>query len=342
MRPSYLLLPLALLAACGEKVPPAEKIDTGPKLVKAIKVGAAGTAAEATYSGEVRARVETILGFRVPGKIAARLVDAGARVKAGQPLARLDPADQQLAAVQAEANRSLAAAELRRSQELQQKNFISAAALDVKHTAAQVAETQARLAQNQTAYTTLVADAPGVIAAVLAEPGQVVAAGQGVLRLARDGEREVAIAIPESRLASLKVGAGGTVTLWSGKTYQGVLRELAPAADAATRTFAARVRIVDADADSALGMTATVRFAQEKTAALVVPLAAILQQGQGNQGAAVWVIAADGSVSQRAIAVTRYGDAGAEVGAGLTAGETIVAAGAFKLAAGEKVKVAQP
>ncbi len=335
---TYLTLLIAMVA-CGEKAPPAEKIDTGPKLVKALKVGAGETASEEVYSGEVRARIETLLGFRVGGKIVERLVDVGARVNAGQVLARLDSADQQLTATQAEANRALAAAELKRTQDLRQKNFISQAALDVKETAATAAAAQATLAKNQAAYTTLIADAAGVVSAVLAEPGQVIGAGQAVFRLARDGEREVAFAIPESRLAGLKVGADSTVSLWSGKTYRGVLRELAPAADPATRTFAARVKIVDADDTAALGMTATVRFAREGAAELIVPLAAILQQGDKP---AVWVIAADGLVRQQPIDVARYGDAGAVVAAGLSGGETIVAAGAFKLSNGERVRVAQP
>jgi len=343
------LLVLPFLVACGEKAPP-QTIDTGPRIVKALKVGAGGTASAGSaantgaaqddrYSGEVRARIEAPLGFRIGGKLVDRLVDVGARVRPGQPLARLDAADQQLALAQAEANRALADAELKRTQELRQKNFISQAALDGKQTAATAAAAQAKLAKNQAAYTTLVADAPGVIAAVLAEPGQVVGAGQQVFRLARDGEREVAIAIPESRLAGLKVGAAATVELWSGKSFQGRLRELAPAADAASRTFAARVRIVDADADIALGMTASVRFAQPAASEIVVPLAAILQQGE--HGAAVWVIGADGAVSQRPVEIARYGDQGAVVAAGLQVGETIVAAGAFKLAAGEKVRIAQ-
>lgn len=330
---------LPLLAACSEKAPQ-EKPEAAVKVVKALKVGAGATpngVAENRYSGEVRARVESTLGFRVGGKIVARLADAGTRVKIGQPLARLDPADQQLAAAQAEANRAFAVAELKRTQELKAKNFISQAALDAKQTAAAAAAAQAQLAKNQAAYTTLTADADGVIAAVLAEAGQVVAAGQGVFRLARDGAREVAISIPEGRVVGLKVGAAATVEVWAGKTYQGVLRELAPAADAATRTFAARVTIVDADAAVALGMTATVSFAQPQAESVVVPLAAILQQGDR---AAVWVIGADGTVSQRPVEVGRYGDAGAVLRSGLSPGETIVAAGAFKLTAGEKVRIA--
>jgi len=337
-----ILLPLVLaLAACGEKSPPPAAPTQATKLVKMLKVGAGDTANEQRYSGEVRARYESTAGFRVGGKIVERLVDAGARVKAGQPLARLDPSDARLTATQAEANRALAAADLQRTQDLREKNFISQAALDAKQTAAKAAEAQAGLAKNQATYTTLSADAAGVVAAVLAEPGQVVAAGQGVFRLARDGEREVAISIPESRVAGLKVGAGATVELWAGeerKPYKAVLRELAPVADAATRTFAARVSILDADAAIALGMTASVSFAQAAEEKIVVPLAAIMQQG--NQ-AAVWVIGKDNAVTQRPVEVERYADAGAVLKSGLAVGEHIVAAGAFRLTAGEKVRIAE-
>jgi RND family efflux transporter MFP subunit len=336
---------LAAVSGCGEKSPPPDTFSGGPRLVRVLKVGTDEAATEHRYSGEVRARYETTLGFRVGGKIIERLVDVGAHVKAGQPLARLDAADARLTATQAEANRALAAAELKRTQELKAKNFISQAALDAKDTTAKAAEAQAQLANNQSSYTTLLADAAGVVASVLAEPGQVVSAGQGVFRVARDGEREVAVNIPESRIAGLKVGAGGTATLWAGqangtgKTYRGVLRELSPMADPATRTFAARVSIVDADPGVALGMTATVSFAQAGAERIVVPLAAILQLGEK---AAVWVIAQDDTVSQRVIQVERYGDSGAVLRGGLDPGETIVAAGAFKLVAGEKVRSAAP
>jgi len=349
----WYLIVLSLLAACGEKLPPPDAASSGPKLVKAMKVGTDGTtpvvgadsaspqtASENRYSGEVRARHESQLAFRVGGKLVARLVDAGARVKAGQPLARLDPADAQLTVVQAEANRSLAAAELQRTQELKAKNFVSQAVLDAKVSTAQSAAAQAQLAKNQAGYTTLSADTAGVVVAVLAEPGQVVAAGQGVFRVARDGEREVAIAIPEAHLGGLKVGSGGTAQLWAAggdKIYRVVLRELAPAADPATRTFAARVTLLSAPADLPLGLTATVSFARAATAQIIVPLAAILQQGER---AAVWIIGQDNTVSQRVVEIERYSDAGAVLKTGLSAGESIVAAGAFKLVAGEKVRVA--
>jgi len=346
---SFALLSLFLLAACDRQAPATQTASPAttapPRLVKAMKVGADATASEHRYSGEVRARIETTLGFRVAGKLIERRVDAGARVARGDVLARLDPTDQQLAVTQAQASRALAAAELKRTQELREKNFVSAAALDARQAAAQAAEAQANLAQNQAAYTQLLADASGVVAAVLAEPGQVVGAGQPVFRLARAGEREVAIAIPESRVTALKVGAGATVRLWANagaateKLYRGELRELAPAADPATRTFAARVRILDADADVALGMTAAVTFAgsPDGQIAIVVPLAALLQDGERT---AVWVIGENGQVSRRPVTVMRYADAGAVLSGGLTAGETIVAAGAFLLVDGEQVRVA--
>lgn len=346
LSPVLLLLCPFLISACGEKTPAPGSGQAQPPLVKALTIGDGGTSGEILeqrYSGEVRARIETTLGFRIGGKLVERRVDAGTRVTPGQVLARLDPGDQQLAIAQAEATRQLAAAELKRTQELRERNFISAAALDAKESAARAAEAQAHLARNQASYTTLVADAPGVIAAVLAEPGQVVTAGQGVLRLARDGEREVAIAIPETRFAGLKVGMAATVRLWAGaneKTYAGILRELSPVADPATRTFAARVSLRDADPGVALGMTANVSFAATPGGQIIVPLAALLQRADGQAGTAVWVIGADGVIHQRPVEVARYADAGAIIASGLATGETIVAAGAFKLVEGETVRIA--
>ena len=335
MNPLALVLAATLVAACSEKpLPPAP-----PKVVRTLIVGAAESAGTPSYSGEVRARYETPLGFRVGGKIAVRLVDAGARVKAGQPLARLDAADAALQAEQADASRALAEADARRFRDLRARNFVSQAALDAKETALTAASARAGLARNQSTYTTLAADHAGIVAAVLAEPGQVVTAGQPVLRVARDGEREVAIALPEGAFAGLKPGAEAEIGLWSGgRTYGGRLRELAPAADPATRTYAARVSVTDADEALALGMTASVRFAVAGRAPLpVVPLAALHQQG-GEP--AVWVVGADRAVSLRKVRVAAYTDAGAAVAEGLTAGERIVAAGVHKLTAGEKVRLA--
>lgn len=339
MKAIVLSLPLVfVLAACGEKSPPATVEPAGPRLVKAIEVAAVDPAGDRRYSGEVRARHETTLGFRVGGKIVERLVDAGARVKPGQALARLDPADAALAASQAEANAALAAADLKRARELREKNFVSQAALEARETAAKAADAQAKLARNQMAYTTLTADAAGIVSVVLAEPGQVVSTGQGVFRVARDGEREVAISLPEAALAGIRPGSPAEVALWAdGQTFAGRVREIAPAADPATRTFTARVAIVGAPPDLPLGLTATVRFPHEGERRIVVPRSALFQEGERP---AVWVIGKDNAVELRAVEIERHGDAGAILKSGLVVGEHVVAAGAFKLTAGEKVRVA--
>jgi RND family efflux transporter MFP subunit len=336
MKPAFLpLLAAIFLAACSDKATPPPQ---PPAVVKTHTVSQSIAEAGRVHSGEVRARHETALAFRIGGKMLERKVDTGSAVKAGQLLARLDPADVRLAADQAEAQRALALAEAKRYRDLHAKNFVSAAALDAKETALATAKAQASMARNQAAYANLSADHDGVVAAVLAEPGQVVSAGQPVLRIARDGEREVAIAVAEADVIGLKPGMTAEISLWSGKrAYQGRLRELSPAADPATRTYAARVSILDADASLALGMTASVRFTAESSPALVVPLAALFQQGEKF---AVWAIGSDSTVSLKPVTVAGYTDAGAKIAAGLQPGERIVAAGVHKLAAGQKVRIA--
>jgi RND family efflux transporter MFP subunit len=185
------------------------------------------------------------------------------------------------------------------------------------------------------------ADHAGVVAATLAEVGQVISAGQPVLRVAQDGEREVAIAIPESRINNIKVGAKADITLWGasdeGMHFSGRLRELAPMADALSRTYAARVAINGADARVALGMTAQVSFSnQARGSALLVPGSAIFQQGDKH---AVWIVAADRSISLRPVQISAYRDEGAVIAGGLDAGERIVAAGVHKLSPGEKIRI---
>lgn len=340
-----LVLLALMLAACSEPPPPA----AAPRLVRTLIVGAGGTAPDDTqrsYSGEVRARIETTLGFRIGGKIVERRADLGMAVKAGQVLARLDPTDAGLQLTQAEAQRALAAADLARYRDLKAKNYISASALDARETAFKAAEAQAALAKNQAAYTTLAADKNGVIGQVLAEPGQVVSAGQAVFRLAPDGEREIAIAFPEGEVGAFKLGQTAEVTFWStpgaaAKPLTGRLREVSPVADPVTRTFAARVSLKDADSLLPLGMTATVRFPSAAPGAtqLLVPLAAIFQKGSQP---AVWTVGADGTVKLQAVTVAAFTDRGAVVTGGLAGGEQIVAAGANLLTAGEKVRIATP
>jgi len=333
-----LLTVLFLLVACGKPVPAPEP----PRPVLTSVLGANTDDGTTTYSGEVRSRHESVLGFRISGKISARLVDVGSVVKAGDVLARLDPADTALSANAAKAQLDLAEADVRRYRELRSKNFVSSSALDAKETAFKSAKAQADLSHNQSTYTVLRADQAGVVEAVAAEAGQVVAAGQTILRLARTDELEVSIAIPESRRSAVRLQQAAIIRLWSDEQarYKGLVRELSPVADAATRTYAARVSILQPDAKIALGMTASVLFADEASVAggeakLRVPLTAVFQS---EEKPALWIVAADQTLSLKAVNVLAYSERDAVICGGVTAGERYVVAGVHKLAAGEKIR----
>lgn len=335
----------ALLAGCGAAAPPPAA--SRAVLVQPVTPLAAGTA---TYTGEIRARHELDLAFRVGGKLAARLVDAGAEIKPGQPLARLDPADLELAATAARAQLAAAesdlattSAERERYAGLLAKKFVSQAAFEAKDNAAnsararlEQARSQSRISANQAAYGTLSAEFPAVVTAVLADAGQVVSAGQAVFRLARPEEKEVAIAVAESRLAELKAAKTLSVGLWANPDIRlrGELRELSPAADPATRTYAARIRLLDPPPAVRLGMTARVFLDAAGEAALLVPLAAVVDQGSGPL---VWVVA-EGKANPRPIRLIRFQEDGAVVGGGLQAGELVVVAGAARLVASQAVE----
>jgi len=341
----------AIVTACGSPEPP----PAPPRVVSTI-VATPGNPGRDVLSGEVRARVETDLAFRVGGKVAQRLVDAGARVEAGQPLARLDPDDAaratdaaraQLAA--AEADLALANAELERAKDLLAKRFISASAFDARQTAqkaaaarADQARAQAALSGNQQGYTTLVADAPGVVLSTAIEPGQVVAAGQPAMRLARDGAREVLVHVPESQVARVKPGLPALVTLWAATDapLPARIREVAGGADPVTRTFAVRVSVLQPPPAMRPGMTASVLLGEGGAAPIVVPLPALDRQGEE---AAVWIVEAkDSTVRRRVVKVAQYREDGAALATGLAAGERIVSAGVHKLREGERVRIDKP
>jgi multidrug efflux system membrane fusion protein len=337
-----LLLPVALatglLAACGKPVPVEEPVR--PVLTQTVATGAA--AARDVYSGELRARYETDLGFRVGGKLVARPVDAGARVTRGQALARLDPEDARLAAqasaaqlASADSDLALAKSELDRHADLLAKKFISASAFDAKQNAynaakarAQQARSQSAITANQAAYTTLAADTDGVVISVAAEPGQVVAAGQPVLRLARGGEREVVLNAPENQLARFKVGEEVAISLWADPTkiFPGRIREIAGGADPATRTYAVRVSATAPQ----LGMTASVTFHPTADARLVLlPLTAVANE---RTDPAVWVVDPKTSrVKLRKVAIGQFREDGVTITSGLEPGEVVVTAGVHKL-----------
>jgi multidrug efflux system membrane fusion protein len=336
------------LSACGstETPPP-----VAPKVL--VQPAGAGDAGVTVYTGEIRARHEVDLAFRVGGKIAARLVDSGMMVKAGQPLARLDPADLQLSrqaaqaqVAAAESEFTTAGAERARYADLVAKRFVSQAAFDAKENAFRSAQArleqaraQSRISGNQAEYGTLVAEHEGVITAVLADAGQVVSAGQPVFRLARPEEKEVAIAIPEGRLAELKAARQIAVSLWAQPelVMAGEIRELAAAADPATRTYAARIRIVDPASAVALGMTARVILGSPSSAAIVVPLTAVVDNGKGPQ---VWVVD-DGKAMIRPVEVAAFREDGAAIASGLKAGEMVILTGQRRLVDGQAVH-AQP
>ena len=330
------------LGACGKKELPPEP----PRPVLTMVVAHDGEAMGVTYTGEVRSRYETALAFRIPGKVSARLVDAGARVRAGDVLARLDPADTGSSLAAAEAQLELADSDARRYRDLRAKNFVSQSALDAKETAFRSAKAQAELARNQRAYTELRAARDGVVDLVSVEPGQVVAAGQTVMRHVSDKVLDVVVAIPESRLAMVRLNQSAEISLWADEKaqYRGVLRELAPVADAVTRTYAGRVLLQDPDERIRLGMTAKVTFPPEKSgqknrSTSSVPSAAVFQK---DGKPAVWIVRDDHTVVLRPVSVVRFGETQAELGDGLMPGERIVIAGVHKLTQGEKINVVAP
>lgn len=335
-----LALPL-LLVACGKEAAPPAKVE---RPASTIVVGELGEDQSNVYSGEVRARHETVLGFRIGGKLIARNVDVGAKVKKGELLASLDASDTGLQESAADAQYRLAEDEVKRYRELRDKGFVSQSALDAKETALKAAAAQAGLARNQATYTSLLSDRTGVVSATLAEVGQVVSAGQPVLRVAQDGEREVSIAIPESRFAAIKVGMPAQIEFGvagsGGQTVAAHVREISPSADPASRTYPARVSFDASNAKIALGMTARVRINEvakggnQKAGGFKVPLTAIFQQADKT---AVWIVSQDRSVSLRAVEVLAYRDDGALIGSGVTAGERIISAGVHKITAGDKV-----
>jgi multidrug efflux system membrane fusion protein len=342
-------LALALaLAGCSKPVEKVEEV----RPVRAIKMAAASTGTVAEFSGEVRARYESRLGFRVGGKIVARKVDVGAVVKRGYLLMRLDPQDLQLAQNQAnsalsaaDSNLSLAKAELARYKELRDKNFVSQAVLDAKESAyrsALATRDQAaaalRTQRNQTGYGNLVADVDGVVTGIDAETGQVVAAGTPVVRLAQLGEKEIVISIPEDQVDALRRVTDVSVRTWSNpkQVLPGKLRELSPVADTATRTYTARISIPNAPADVRLGMSAYVTFsAATATPMLKVPLTALVQN-QG--GSAVWVVE-NGVVRLSPVQLAAPSGNDMLVASGISAGQTVVTAGVNLLKPGQKVTV---
>ncbi|TIC84766.1 efflux RND transporter periplasmic adaptor subunit [Crenobacter intestini] len=338
-------------SACNKPPAPSEAV----RPVKTVQAGSAAAGAGTSYPGEVRARHETRLAFRVPGKVVERLVSAGERVKKGQVLARLDATDYALdagaKAAQLGAARAQLAqqeADLRRARELLAQSFISqaqydrqAAALDTARAQAKSAQAQASFAGNQQDYAVLRADADGVVSEISAEPGLVVAAGTPVARLAADGTREVAIQLPEDAIAGLRAAKALSVVLWSGNArYPATLREIAGDADPATRTYAARVSVDAPAGQLTLGQTARVELPAPVSSAIALPLTAILDTGGRHY---VWLVdAKTHTVKRREVGIAGLDSQQATVSRGLAGGETVVTAGVHLLREGQQVTLLKP
>jgi RND family efflux transporter MFP subunit len=345
---------VAVLAACSKTEPAAEPV----RAVRTLTVanGAAGGTRE--YAAEIKARTESKLGFRVGGKITRRTANVGDTVKAGQVLAQLDPQDLKLAQESARAalaaaqtNLELANADYKRYKDLRDQGFISSAELERRDTALKSAQAQfdqaraqAGVQGNQAAYAALVADSNGVITGVDAEPGMVVAAGTSVVRLAQDGPRDVVFSVPEDHVSDLRALARKPgalkVKLWgSNDAVSASIREVAAAADAATRTFQIKADIGELTAR--LGQTATVLIELPQQSNVVrLPLSAVTElQGRTS----VWLVDknAQGVLSVKAQPIQVAGADGntVVVAAGLAPGQVVVTAGVHVLSPGQQVKM---
>ncbi len=315
---------------------------TAPRVVRVVQIDASrhGTEEATHYTGVIRARTESNLGFRVAGKIAERLVNAGDLVKKDQPLLKLDPVDYQLALESARAAVEVARAadtqarlELERVRGLVDKRAESrdllekmTAAADSSAAQLRSAEAQANQFANQASYTTLVSDSAGIVMTTLGEPGQVVAAGQPVVALARDGLREAAVDIPESSLEQIRAGvATASLYLDPSVTVPATLREISGVADLVARTYQARYALAGDPSRFPLGATVTVRVSSSKEAALThweIPLGSLIDRGEG---AAVWVVdPGTSAVRKRPVSIAELGAETASISQGLEQGDLVV------------------
>ncbi|MEN9996377.1 MAG: Multidrug resistance protein MdtA precursor [Pseudomonadota bacterium] len=341
------------LGACSGKKESPEPI----RAVKLITVGASDLNVQGEYAAEIKARVESRLGFRVGGKILVRQAEAGQRVQAGQVLAEVDVQDYALAAQAAQAQvigarsqRDLAAADYKRYEALLAQNFISAAELERRSATLKAAQAsldqalaQAQTQSNQAGYAKLMATTSGVITGVEAEPGQVVSAGQPVVRFAQDGPRDAVFAVPEHVVGRLKLGQKMTASLSSGnQTVQGQVREIGASADPVTRTFTVKLGLEKSEA-LPLGITLNVHaphLAGSQPNVIKVPTSALRQEGQQS---AVWVFdAASSTVTSQMVQVATADGNEVVIASGLKPGQQIVSAGVHVLSPGQKVTVYNP
>ena len=343
----------ALLAACSKPATPEEPI----RAVKVITVGVNNFASGYEFAGEVKAKDESRLSFRVGGKIIKRQAELGQRVKAGQVLAQLDPQDYKLAADAARAqlqaaatNRDLAAADYKRFAALKEQNFISGAELERRESVLKAAQAQVDQAQsqlnvqgNQAGYATLVANVAGVVTAVEAEPGQVVSAGTPVVRIAADGVRDVVFSVPEDKVGGIKPGMAVKVRGWAQDAMmQATVREVSASADPATRTYQVKLAL-DSKTPPPLGSTVYVLpeglGGVQGAPVIKLPTTALRQEGQTS---AVWVLdKASMTLKSQAVQVATADGNDAVIASGLQPGMLVVSAGVHVLSPGQKVTIYQ-
>ncbi len=336
------------LAGCSQK----QDLDprTNPELVRIVEVGSS-SGADPAFTGVVSARVQSNLGFRIPGKITKRLVDTGQFVRAGQPLMTIDRTDyvhaitaraETVAAAKARAVH--AAADEARYRGLVKSGAVSASIYDQLKAASDAAQAdfaaasaQEQVARDEDGYSQLLADADGVVIETLAEPGQVVMAGQTVVKLAHSGPREAAVSLPETLRPAL--GSTAYATLYGSTRRVPVrLRQLSGAADPQTRTFEARYVLAGAAANAPLGATVTVQLSGDVgTDSLQVPVSSILDQGKGP---GIWVLNPPTStVSFQPVQVRQLGEELATITGNLRPGQQVVALGVHLLHDGQHVRV---
>lgn len=342
------LLCVGVLTACQRPAAAPEPV----RAVKLVTVGSGLSQERLEFSGEVRARVESALGFRVPGKLLSRPVEIGQRVRAGQLLAQLDPQDYQASAqaahaqlLAAQSNRDAVEADFRRYQGLFEQGFISRAELERREAAWKAAQAQWQQASaqqtvqgNQSAYTRLLADGAGVVTSIDAQPGQVLAAGQPVLRLALDGARDVVFAVAEDKLALFRAGQSVAVQLWgSQRVLKAQVRDIAGSADPVTRTFLIKAALPADTPDLVLGSTVTVRQASTTQSASQMRLPGTALRWEAGK-TSVWVLdAATMTVRSQAVEVDTADGNDAVVRSGLQAGDEVVVSGVHVLTPGQKV-----
>ncbi|AZD14099.1 efflux RND transporter periplasmic adaptor subunit [Pseudomonas chlororaphis] len=344
-----LALPVSLavlLSACGHE-------ETAQTTVRPAMVVQPEPAAQAmdSYPGEVRARYEPDLAFRIGGKVSRRLVDEGQRVKADQPLAELDPQDVRLQleatraqVAAAEANLNLVRSERDRYKTLMDRQLVSRSQYDnaenlYRSGLARLKQIKAEfdVASNQAGYAVLRAPQDGVVARRTVEVGQVVAAGQTVFTLATDGEREVLISLPEQGFGRFRIGQPVSVELWSqpDQRFAGQIRELSPAADPRSRTFAARIAFTAGKVPAELGQSARVFIQAAASVPLSVPLSAVTAE---NGAAYVWRVDANNTLKKTPVRLGAFGEKSVPVLEGLGVSDWVVAAGVHVLHEGQQVR----